>query len=223
MKSDIELQRDVIAQLNWDPSIRNEDIAVAVKDGTVTLAGTIDSYAQWYAAERAVERLKDVRAIVNDLKVKLPGGRERSDPDIAHAALNALKWDVEVPDERIRVKVADGWITLQGEVEWHYQRSAAERAVSALTGVRGVSNDIIVRVTPAPGDVKQRIREMLKRQAEFDAENVTVELDEHTVRLRGTVRSFAEKRDAERAAWHTPGVTKVENDLIVNVPTAAGV
>lgn len=222
MKSDTELQRDVAAELNWDPSIRNEDIAVAVKDGAVTLAGTIDSYAQWYAAERAVERVKGVRAIVNELKVTLPGGKERSDSDVAHAALNALKWDIEVPDERLKVKVANGWITLEGEVEYHYQRSAAERAVRSLAGVRGVSNAIIVRAIPTPTDVKQRIRDMLKRQAAFDAEHVTVELYDHTARLSGTVRSFAERRDAERAAWQTPGVTKVENDLTVNLPAAVG-
>jgi osmotically-inducible protein OsmY len=223
MKSDTELQRDVAAELNWDPSIRNEDIAVAVKEGAVTLAGSIDSYAQWYAAERAVERVKGIRAIVNDLKVKLPGGKERSDSDIAHAAINAFKWDIEVPDEQIRVKVANGWITLQGEVEWQYQRSAAERAVRSLIGVRGVSNAVSLRATPAPRDIKQRIRDMLMRQARFDAENVTVEVIDHTARLRGTVRSFAEKRDAERAAWQTPGVTKVEDELLINVPTAAGV
>lgn len=221
MKADTELQRDVVAELNWDSSIRNEDIAVAVKEGAVTLAGTIDSYAQLYAAERAVERVRGVRAIVNDLNVKLPGGKERSDPDIAHAALNALKWDIEVPDERLKMKVANGWITLRGEVEWHYQRSAAERAVRSLTGVRGVSNAIVVRAIPTPADIKQRIRDMLKRQAEFDAESVTVEIEDHTARLRGTVRSFAEKRDAERAAWQAPGVTKVESNLTVSPPIAA--
>jgi osmotically-inducible protein OsmY len=223
MKSDTELQRDVAAELNWDSSIRNEDIAVAVKEGAVMLAGTIDSYAQWYAAERAVERVKGTRAIVNDLKVKLPGANERSDSDIAHAAINALKWDIEVPEEQIRVKVASGWITLQGEVEWQYQRSAAERAVRSLIGVRGVSNVISLRPIPTRADIKQHIVDMLKRQATFDAEHVTVEVIDHTARLHGTVRSFAEKRDAEGAAWQTPGVTKVENNLMIAVPMPVGV
>jgi osmotically-inducible protein OsmY len=221
MRLDSELHRDVVAELNWDTSIRNEDIAVAVKEGTVTLAGTVDSYAQWYAAGRAAERVKGARAIVNDLKVLVPSAKERSDPDIAHAALNALKWDSEVPDEQLKLKVVNGWVTLQGEVEWQYQRSAAERVVRGLTGVRGVTNAIAVRRIPTPADVKQRIRDMLKRQAEFDAENVVVDIVGHTAKLRGTVRSFAEKRDAERAAWQTPGVTIVENNLAIEVPAPA--
>ena len=215
MRSDSELRADVAAELNWDASIRNEDIAVAVKEGAVVLAGTVDSYAQWYAAERAVERVKGVRAIVNDLKVLVPSELERSDPDIAHAALNALKWDVEVPDHLITLKVTNGWITLQGEVERQFQRAAAERVVRSLTGVRGVSNSISVRPAPTPADVKQHIRDMLKRQAEFDADNLTVELVDHRATLRGKVQSFAEKRDAERAAWQTPGVTEVKNELAI--------
>jgi osmotically-inducible protein OsmY len=167
--------------------------------------------------------VKGVRAIVNDLKVKLPGANERSDSDIAHAAINALKWDIEVPDEQIRVKVASGWITLQGEVEWQYQRSAAERAVRTLIGVRGVSNAISLRLSPTRADVKQHIVDTLKRQAAIDAEHVTVEVIDHTAGLRGTVRSFAEKNDAERAAWQTPGVTKVENNLMIAVPMPMGV
>ena len=215
MRSDSELRADVAAELNWDASIRNEDIAVAVKEGAVVLAGTVDSYAQWYAAERAAERVKGVRAIVNDLKVLVPSELERSDPDIAHAALNALKWDVEVPDHLITLKVTNGWITLQGEVERQFQRAAAERVVRSLTGVRGVSNSISVRPAPTPADVKQHIRDMLKRQAEFDADNLIVELVDHRATLRGKVQSFAEKRDAERAAWQTPGVTEVKNELAI--------
>jgi osmotically-inducible protein OsmY len=215
MRSDSELRADVAAELNWDASIRNEDIAVAVKEGAVVLAGTVDSYAQWYAAERAAERVKGVRAIVNDLKVLVPSELERSDPDIAHAALNALKWDVEVPDHLITLKVTNGWITLQGEVERQFQRAAAERVVRSLTGVRGVSNSIGVRPAPTPADVKQHIRDMLKRQAEFDADNLIVELVDHRATLRGKVQSFAEKRDAERAAWQTPGVTEVKNELAI--------
>jgi osmotically-inducible protein OsmY len=217
MRSDSELRADVAAELNWDASIRNEDIAVAVKEGAVVLAGTVDSYAQWYAAERAAERVKGVRAIVNDLKVLVPSELERSDPDIAHAALNALKWDVEVPDHLITLKVTNGWITLQGEVERQFQRAAAERVVRSLTGVRGVSNSISVRPAPTPADVKQHIRDMLKRQAEFDADNLIVELVDHRATLRGKVQSFAEKRDAERAAWQTPGVTEVKNELTIEV------
>jgi osmotically-inducible protein OsmY len=218
MRTDNELRTDIIAELNWDASIRDEDIATAVKDGVVTLAGIVDTYAQRYAAERAVERVNGVKAIVNDLTVKLPGAMERSDADIAHAAVNALRWHTQVPEERVQVKVANGWLTLEGEVDRYYQQEAAEHAVQYLTGVKGVSNVITLRATPTPADIKQRIRSSIKRQAELDAEQVTVETSGSRVMLRGTVRSLAERRDAERAVWNAPGVTRVENDIKVSAP-----
>jgi len=216
MRTDSELRTDVVAELNWDPRIRDEDIATAVKEGVVTLAGIVDTYAQRYAAERAVGRVNGVKAIVNDLTVKLPGAFERSDPDLAHAAVNALKWNIQVPDERIRVKVANGWVMLEGEVDRYFQKEAAERAVRYLTGVKGVSNLIALRTALAPADIKQRIRASIKRQAEMDADQITVETSGSKVTLRGTVRSIAERRDAERAAWNAPGVTTVENDITVS-------
>jgi osmotically-inducible protein OsmY len=218
MRTDNELRTDIIAELNWDASIRDEDIATAVKDGVVTLAGIVDTYAQRYAAERAVERVNGVKAIVNDLTVKLPGAMERSDADIAHAAVNALRWHTQVPEERVQVKVANGWLTLEGEVDRYYQQEAAEHAVQYLTGVKGVSNVITLRAMPTPADIKQRIRSSIKRQAELDAEQVTVETSGSRVMLRGTVRSLAERRDAERAVWNAPGVTRVENDIKVSAP-----
>jgi len=221
MRTDSELRADIIAELTWDPSIRNEDIATAVKDGVVTLAGTVDTYAQRYAAEHGVERIKGVRAIANDLIVKLPGAMTRSDADLAHAAVNALRWNTQVPDERIQVKVSDGWLTLEGEVDRYYQRHAAEGAVRYLQGVKGVNSLITLRATPTPGDIKQRIRDSIKRQAEIDADHVTVETSASRVTLRGTVRSIAERRDAERAAWNAPGVTSVENDINVAPPIPA--
>ena len=221
MRTDSELRTDIIAELTWDPSIRNEDIATAVKDGVVTLAGTVDTYAQRYAAERAVERVNGVRAIVNDLTVKLPGAMQRSDADLAHAAVNALRWNTQVPDERIQVKVSNGWLTLEGEVDRYYQRHAAEGAVRYLQGVKGVTSRITLRAAPTPGDIKQRIRDSIKRQAEIDADHISVETSASRVTLRGTVRSIAERRDAERAAWNAPGVTSVENDINVAPPVPA--
>jgi osmotically-inducible protein OsmY len=216
MRTDSELRTDVVAELSWDPSIRDEDIATAVKDGVVTLAGIVDTYAQRYAAERAVERVNGVRAIANDLTVKLPGAMEQSDADIAHAAVNALRWNIQVPDERIKAKVTNGWLTLEGEVDWYFQKEAAERAVRYLTGVKGVKNLIALRVMPTPADVMQRIRASLKRHAELDADQITVETTGSRLMLRGTVRSVAERRDAERAAWNAPGVTRVDNDITVS-------
>lgn len=221
MRTDSDLRSDVISELNWDPSIRNEDIAIAVKESVVTLAGTVDTYAQRYAAERAVERVNGVRAIVNDLTVKLPGALERSDADIAHAAVNALRWHIEVPDERIQVKVTNGWITLEGEVDLYFQKEAAERAVRFLMGVKGVANLITLRATPTPADIKQRIRAGINRHAELDAEQITVETSGSRVTLRGTVRSVVERRDAERAAWNAPGVQRVDNDIMVSAPVMA--
>jgi osmotically-inducible protein OsmY len=221
MRTDSELRTDVVAELSWDPSIREADIATAVKGGVVTLAGMVDTYAQRYAAERAVERVNGVKAIVNDLTVKLPGALERSDAELAHAAVNALRWNIQVPDERIQVKVANGWLTLEGEVEHYFQKEAAERAVRYLTGLKGMSSLITLRAMPTPTDVKQRIRTTLKRQAELDADQITVDTSGSRITLRGTVRSVAERRDAERAAWNAPGVTRVENDLTVSPAIAA--
>lgn len=218
MRTDSELRIDVVSELSWDPSIRDEDIATAVKEGVVTLAGTVDTYAQRYAAERAVERVHGIKAIVNDLIVKLPGAMERSDADIAHAAVNALRWHIEVPEERIQVKVTNGWITLEGEVDQYFQKEAAERAVRFLMGVKGVANLIALRATPTPADIKQRIRAGLKRHAELDAEQITVVTSGSRVTLQGTVRSVVERRDAERAAWNAPGVQRVDNDIRVSAP-----
>lgn len=215
MRSDSELHNDVLAELRWDQRLREEDIAIAVRDGVVTLAGTVDTYVQRYASERAVERVKGVNAIVNDLTVKLPTGSERSDADIAHNAVNALKWDIEVPAERIKVRVSSGRVTLEGDVERQYQKGAAERAVRQLAGVKEVISHITVQPTPMPSDIRQRIKDTFKRQAELDADHITVGAAGHKVTLGGTVESLAEKRAAERAAWNSPGVTTVDNQLAV--------
>jgi len=215
MKSDTQLQKDVIEELRWDPRVKDAEIAVAVKDGVVTLAGSVDSYAQKYAAERAVERVTGVRAIADELKVRAEGPMERSDTDIAHAVVNALKWDIEVPDDRITAEVENGWVTLRGEVDWNYQKTAAERAVRYLTGVKGVSNLITVKPKVSATEVKEKIEAALKRHAELDAKRITVETHGNRVVLKGEVHSWMERSAAETAAWAAPGVADVEDRLVV--------
>ena len=216
MQSDRDMQRDIVNELNWEPSLRNDDIAVGVRDGVVTLAGFVDSYADKWTAEGVAGRVKGVKAVANDIEVKLPLGSSRPDPDIARAALDALKWHVSVPNERIKVKVEKGWLTLEGDVDWYYQKEAAERAVRYLTGVQGVSNLITVKARPTSADVKVKIKEALQRGAEFDADHITVEIEGNKAILRGTVRAYAEMRDAERAARNAPGITEVDNRLTVD-------
>ena len=189
MHSDADIQKDILAELKWEPSLRNDDVGIAVRDGVVTLAGFVDSYADKWKAERVASRVKGVKAIANDLEVKLPSSSQRPDPDIARTAVNALEWNILVPHDRIKVKVEKGWVTLEGDVEWYYQKEEAERAVRSLTGVKGVSNLIMVRAQPAPSDVKRKIREALQRGAQFDADRITVETQGGRVILRGTVRS----------------------------------
>jgi osmotically-inducible protein OsmY len=222
MRTDHEVQADVLAELRWEPSLANDDIAVSVRDGVVTLAGFADSWADRWKAERVASRVQGVKGVANDIKVKLPSSSERPDPDLAHAAVDALKWNVLVPDDRIRVKVSNGWLTLEGEVDWYYQMEEAERAVRKLKGVKGVTNLVTVAVRPASWDVKEKIRNALERGAELDADRIRVEVEGSRVILTGTVRSYAERRDAERAARNAPGVTEVENLIIVDplVPAA---
>jgi osmotically-inducible protein OsmY len=215
-RTDTAINSDVVSELRWDPSLRDDDIAVGVRDGVVTLAGYVDSLADKWMAEDVAGSVSGVRAVANDLEVKLPASSQRPDPEIARAALDTLKWNISVPHNDIRVKVEHGWVTLEGAVTWFYQKEMAERAIRHLTGVKGVDNEIEVRTATTPTDVKRRITEALQRGAQFDADRITVEVDDHTAVLRGTVRSFAEVRDAERAARNAPGVTKVDNLLTVD-------
>ena len=217
MKTDTQLQKDIIDELRWEPRVNEAEIAVSAKDGVVTLTGSVETFAQKYEAERAVERVSGVRAIADDLKVKVFGPHERSDTEIAHAAINALRWDTEVPDEKLTVKVENGWVTLKGEAEWNYQKTAAERDVRYLAGVKGISNLISVKPRASTTEVKAKIEAAFKRSAELDAKQITVETANGTVTLKGAVRSWAERTDAERAAWAAPGVKEVHDKLVIGV------
>jgi osmotically-inducible protein OsmY len=214
MRTDSELRRDVERELEWEPRVDGRRIGVAVLDGIVTLTGEVDTYAERWFAERAVERIQGVRGIVNDLVVKSPV--ERSDLDIAREAVEALRANVMVPDERIKVRVAKGRVTLEGQVDWDYQRRAAERVVRNLLGVRGVSNLIEIRPRVEPREVKRRIEETFERAAIIDADNITVEVAGSEVTLRGRVRTWLERHAAEKAAWAAPGVTAVHNEILVD-------
>ena len=210
-RTDPEVQTDVLAELRWDLSASAKDIGVAVKDGVVTLTGTVDTYLNKWKAEQAAHRVSGVTAVANDISVRTIG--ERTDSDIAAAAVHALKWNTSVPAEKIHVTVDNGWVTLKGEVEWQYQRQDAERAVRGLWGVKGVSNLVTVKPLATPADLKKKIEDALVRSAEVDANNITVEVQGSKVILKGKVRSWAERKEAERTAWLAPGITSVDNQI----------
>jgi len=217
LKTDAQLQRDVMDELRWDPAVGQAEIGVAVKDGVITLSGQVETFAKRFAAMKAVERVAGVRAVAGDIHVHIPAAAERTDTEIAHATANALDWAVEVPVPGVKARVQNGWVWLEGDVDWQYQRIAAERAVRYLTGVRGVTNALRIKPQASAPDVKQRIENALKRSAEVEAKNIKVEAVNGQVTLRGTVHSYAERKDAEDAAWAAPGVHSVEDDLAVVV------
>jgi osmotically-inducible protein OsmY len=217
IKSDSQLQRDVIEELRWDPSVGRLEIGVACKDGVVTLSGNVDSYSRKYTAVKAAERVSGVKAVAEEMKVVLPSSSIRPDTDIAHMVVNGLHWAIDVPEEGIQARVDDGWVWLEGQVEWQYQRSAAERAVRHLTGVKGVTNLISIKPRASAPDVKQRIETAIKRHAEQDARNITVDAMDGQVTLRGSVRSWAERNDAESAAWAAPGVRNVVDQITIQI------
>ncbi|MGH7867888.1 MAG: BON domain-containing protein [Candidatus Dormibacteraceae bacterium] len=215
IRTDQEIQKDVLAEFQWDPRVLPNEIGVVVKDGIVTLTGWVDSYSKRWAAEEDAYRVRGVKAVANDLEVRLPGSAERTDADIAATVVRALKWDNLVPADRINVTVSKGWVTLKGEVEWQYQKKSAEQDVRKLWGVKGVSNFITVKPNVRAAEVKEKIEQALIRNAETDAERLTVDVEGSKVVLEGTVSSWAERDEAERAAWSAPGVTSVENRITV--------
>jgi osmotically-inducible protein OsmY len=207
----------VLRELEWEPQVQATEIGVAVKNGVVTLTGHVDSYSKRYHAERAALRVSGVKAVANELEVKLPFSSERTDTDIAAAATQALDSRITVPPGKVKATVRDGWITLEGEVEWKFQREAAESAVRHLIGVKGVTNLITVKPHVTPTDVKAKIEDALKRVAEVDAQRVKVETLDGKVILSGAVRAWIEKEEAERAAWRAPGVREVGNRITIAV------
>lgn len=215
MRTDTELQTAVQEELTFDPSVTATDIGVTVDAGIVSLLGTVRSFPEKWAAERAAERVSGVRALAQELKVKLPGEWRRSDVDIARAAADTLKWDVMVPDTELTLEVENGHVTLKGVVDWNYQRVAAVRDCQQLVGVVNVSDVVTLKVHATPSEVKSRIESALARTASRDARKITVEASGDTVTLRGQVHTWRERQDAEQAAWNTPGVRLVQDHISV--------
>jgi osmotically-inducible protein OsmY len=213
MKTDAQIQQDVIDQIKWNPLLNASEIGVAVKNGVVTLSGQVDTYQKKLEAEKEAKKIAGVRAIAEDIHVGISPSSQRTDAEIAEAVINALKWHTSIPQENIQVKVEDGFVTLDGEVEWEFQRESAKNAVINLTGVRSVINTIKLKHKVTPNDLKQKINAAFHRSATLDASKIEIEVVGTKAILKGRVRSFAEREDAEKAAWAAPGILDVDNKL----------
>jgi osmotically-inducible protein OsmY len=213
--NDTSLRHDVEKELEFDPALDATKIGVAATDGVITLTGVVGSYAEKWNAEKTVKGVLGVKGVANDVEVVIDEAEHRDDSDIALSAVNALSWNFAVPKDRIQLSVSKGWLTLDGEVEWHYQKRAAADAVRNLRGVRGVTNDIVVQPKVVAGDVKEKIEAALKRNAEVDAQKINVEATGSEVTLTGAVRSWSEREDAVNAAWSAPGVTRVVDRIAI--------
>jgi osmotically-inducible protein OsmY len=216
-KSDEEIRKDALFQLDWDSRLRRSDIGVTVKKGVVTLTGTVDNYAKKLAAQRAAHSVPGVLDVANDIEVKVTGGLRRTDSEIARAIRLALEWDVLVPSYKIHSTVTNGWVTLEGEVEYYSERADAERAVAHLPSVRGVTNKIEVCASPVePERVKSMIEDVLERRADREASRIRVSIDEGDVTLTGAVKSWDEKKAILGAVGHAPGVKIIHDHLFID-------